>query len=160
MIEEAILAWLMAQPIHKTDVGEVDRLSRLSQVAEAIGVVSGGNKLLAASLMIQAREESGLRRDVQVGQCPPKLCDQGAARSLWQLHRPSIAPIGTWMGWAGPDYGNVLAAATQAARALRAGRAMCGNIEGAFAIYATGHSCHRETSRRRAAMAVELAGKL
>lgn len=160
MIETALIAWLMAQPIHSTDVGEPDRLSRLSQVSEAIGVVSGGNRLLAATLAVLAVEESGLRRDVHHGQCPALLCDKGKARGLWQLHRPPVVPQGVWVGWAGESYQNTLAAASQAATMLRSGLAKCKTTEGALSYYATGGSCLWMGGTDRAAKARRLAGKL
>lgn len=160
ILEEALLAWLMSRPIHKSDIGEVDRLSRLSQVAEAIGVVSGGNRLMAASLLVIADEESAFRRDVQTGNCPAHECDEGRARSAFQLHRPSTVSREAWLSWAGPDYANIFGAALQASKLLYAGRHKCGNIEGAMAYYATGGRCEWSRAKARADRVVQLAGKL
>lgn len=160
MIEFALLSWFLNQPVHSTDTSEPDRLSRLSQVSEAIGVVSAGNRLLAATLAVMAVEESGLRRDVHHGECPALLCDRGRARGLWQLHRHPVVPRDVWMGWAGDEYSNTLSAATQAAAMLRAGFARCGTQEGAISYYATGGSCRWTGASDRAEKARRLAGKL
>lgn len=160
MIEAALFSWLMAQPIHSSDRDEPDRLSRLSQVSEAIGVVSGGNRLLAATLAILAVEESGLRRDVHRGQCPDLLCDRGKARGLWQLHRPPVVSQDVWMGWAGESYQNTLASASQAANMLRAGLSKCKTTEGALSYYGTGYTCFWTGAYPRAAKARRLAGRL
>lgn len=159
-LEAAILTWLMQRPVHKSDIGEVDRLSRMSQVAEAVGVVSGGNRLMAASLLVIADEESAFRRDVQTGNCPKHECDEGRARSAYQLHRPSTVSREEWLGWAGPDYHNVLGATIQASRLLYAGRHKCGNLEGAMAYYATGGKCEWSRAKARADRVLMLAGKL
>jgi hypothetical protein len=160
-IETALLSWLLLQPVHKTDIGEPDRFSRMSQIAEAIAVVSAGNRLMAASLAIVAREESAFRRDVQEGSCPAHLCDRGAARGLPQLHRPPVVPVSVWLGWAGESYQNTLAAFSQAANMLRAGRHKCGDIDGAISYYATGGHCTAYTgAKRRADMIRQLAGRL
>lgn len=158
MIETAILAWLLAQPRHSTDIDEPDdhRLTRMSFLAESIGIASNGSRTMAAALLMLAREESGLRRDVQEGQCPPHLCDRGRARSPFQLHRPPSVPHEVWIGWAGAEYGNVQAAAIQAASMLRAGAAKCRGIAGSFAYYATGGQCRYSAAEKREAMTREI----
>lgn len=109
-IEAAILTWLLAQPVHHTDVGEPDRLSRLSQVAEAIGVVSNGNRLLAAQLLVQGSQESGWRLDVAECRCPHPLCDRNKSKGYYQL-RPLM---GNGSEWCGTSFEVQLAAATRA----------------------------------------------
>lgn len=64
------------------------------------------------------------------------------------------------MSWAGPDYENQLAAATQAANMMRFAITRCGSLEGAFGLYATGFLCDSKHSSPRAKMARELAGNL
>jgi hypothetical protein len=107
------------------------------------------------------REESGLRRDVQEGRCPPRQCDHGRARGLPQLHWPPAYPRERWIGYAGEGYGPLLLSAIQAANMLRAGRHACGDIGGAFAYYGTGGNCYvYPRAAERARMTIELAGRL
>lgn len=161
-MKAAILAFLLAQPWHVTDGAETleYRTERLGHVAAAIADVSGSNRLVAATLAITAVQESGLRRDVQLGACPAHLCDRGKAIGLWQLHQPPSVDKSVWLGWAGEGYESQRAAAERAANLLRHGLTVCGSLEGAIGLYATGLICDSKHSGPRASKARELARKL
>jgi hypothetical protein len=158
--ETFVFAWLMAQPMHVTDLdepefNEPDRLSRMSQIAEAVTIVGDGSRITVATLLVTMKRESAFRWDVQSGNCPsasrPKSeCDGGAARGLAQLHRPSAYPKERWMSWAGPEYLNLVYSLTQAKAMIDGAFSSCRSLEGAISRYATGNLCYWSGAQERA----------
>lgn len=101
-MKSAILSILLSLPVSPRDqLPElpVEREVRLTTVAAAIEstankaacfeqpapcrVVVGDRYLAASVLIVQARRESALRLDVQIGKCRPYECDRGRAVGPW-----------------------------------------------------------------------------
>lgn len=112
-----------------------DRTRLLRPVAVAISAVAR-NVTEAAALAALAKHETSLARYVLDGACYQgpvgARCDGGKARGAWQVH--------SWCRalWAGPENapGRHLAGARCAIGLLRAGRQQCGDLAGAFGVYA------------------------
>lgn len=121
-----ILLFLLAQPVSTYDRDEPadSRRARIETVAQAITLASGCDKRKAAFLAVQAVAESGLRLDVQMCQCPPKQCDKGKARGLWQLHKVPEFPS-VWHNVCGLDLYSQTVAANWTARYYRAQSLEC-----------------------------------
>ena len=92
--------------------------------ATAIAAASSGDARKAAFLTVQAVSESGLRLDVAECRCPPKQCDDGKARGLWQIHRAPAYPE-VWANACGTSLEAQLAGAGWAARYYRAQSLEC-----------------------------------
>lgn len=156
-ILEAILSYLLAQPVHKSDSDEPpeSRRERVAEVARAVVSVSGNDAGKAAFLAVQAYHESGLRRDVLSCNCPRHECDRGKARGAFQLwpipERPEI-----WSMVCGGDYASHALGASWVARYYRADTLECSFA----ALGGSRVSCGVEWARKRAKEARRLARKL
>lgn len=156
-ILEAILSYLLAQPVHKSDSDEPpeSRRERVAEVARAIASVAGKDAGKAAFLAVQAVHESGLRRDVLSCNCPRHECDRGKARGAWQLHRIPERPE-IWSLVCGGDYASHALGASWIARYYSAK-----SLECSFAALGGVHvSCGVEWARSRATEARRLARKV
>lgn len=139
-----------------------ERAARLEEIAEDIAEVAaleepgvfGTPRRSAAYLVALAWEESRFARDVDLGPCDPERvaargCDDGRARTMWQLHRLEAWP---------PRQ----EAARVALRRAQGSFMVCARQPFAFrlAAYASGN-CHggHEKSRIRVTLAERLAAR-
>lgn len=138
--EAVVLAMLVAlpgaTPTHSEDI------------ANAIAEASNGDKLLAAELATIGFFESGYLPRIQAGECRKGECDQGRARTYWQLQRTSFSRD-SWETMVGPEYEAIVIAAQTAGRVLLAGRKACRTVEGTLSWYACGR-CSWSGARYRA----------
>lgn len=177
-MKSAILAILLSfqlSPREQLPESPEDRVSRLDVVAAAIEatanraacyqrslcrVVVGDRYLAAAVLVVQARRESALRHDVQVGQCRPHECDGGRAKGLWQLHHaPWRETVEQWQSYAGEEQTGVEAAAWRTIT-LWAGGAHDGKLACGFARLAGWAVCWSDYGSDRAYETLRVAARL
>lgn len=117
-----------------------NRTARLQDIAVAIAGASA-NRTEAAALLALGEVETRFARYVSEDRChegPRGMrCDEGRSRSVWQLQRAACPSL-----WELPpgDQRATYVAAQCAVRLLRYGRAKCGSVAGAFAVYA-GRPC-------------------
>ena len=97
----------------------------ISDVAESAEGWSGTKRELATLLLTVAWHETHFSLRIHEGNCKPYECDNGRARSLWQLHVHPSLPRATWLGLAGVDVDATRRAAREAAKALTRSRNMC-----------------------------------
>lgn len=113
--QDRVYRWLASQHVSAYDKAEsvAEREERLRTIAVALAPYP---RQMRAMLLIQARAESGFRRDVQLCRCPPKQCDEGRAYGLWQSHR---RPVDTWLlgsaPWCGVELEHVQMASERVA---------------------------------------------
>jgi hypothetical protein len=157
----SILAILIAFPVNGTDTikeTKAERQSRLETLAWAMdkaalvascqGQPSDCTPILhdyytaAAVQIVQADNETRLRRDVQIGRCRPWECDKGKARGLYQLHRNGKTEK-EWMSWASLDGKELADAGYELLRRFSrtAGNGLYPNIACAFATLAESSDC-------------------
>jgi len=95
-------AWVRAAmdslPCFVEDRGDPDKAAQLDAIASAIAEVSHeaprAPREWAALLLTIGYHESTFSLRIQRGQCKPHECDNGRARSAWQLHKNLFtAPI-------------------------------------------------------------------
>jgi hypothetical protein len=95
-------AWVRAAmeslPCYVEDRGDPDKAKQLDDIAAAIAEVSReaprAPREWAALLLTIGYHESTFSLRIQRGQCKPHECDNGRARSAWQLHKNLFtAPI-------------------------------------------------------------------
>ena len=182
-MRSAILAILLSfQPSSREQLPESPegRESRLGVVAQAIESVANraacheqpdpcrtvvsDRHLAAAVLIVQARRESALRHDVQVGQCRPHECDRGRAKGTWQLHRAPTETVEQWRGYASTELEDVTSAAWRTIT-LWAGGAYRGRAQGlqlycGFCRLAGYGVCWSDYGVDRAAEALRVAARL
>ena len=127
----------------------IDREIRMTVIADAIAAAVTEAEVerpreVAAMLVAAGWWESRFALHVHEGRCRVSIgeCDHGRARSPWQLHRSARMTADEWATMNGADFEATRLAALHAARTLAAARGRCGSVEGAFALYATGSSCH------------------
>lgn len=166
---DAILAVLLSLPPSAADARETanERAQRLEVLARAIDEASaeatcaddrdpecaptwpGSQAELAALLISTGWHESAFARHVHAGACRAHECDNGRARSPWQLHASGMVPVAEWRAMAGSSADATYTAAVAAARVLASGRARCRSVSGALAAYATGGRCSWSGTRAR-----------
>ncbi len=133
---DLILAVLLTLPRFSLDAGESveERRERLTDVARAIAEVSK-NRTEAAALIAVAWHESKFSALVQANRCSElpygMRCDNGKARSLFQLHKAACPAI-----WDAPTSQHTRLGAECAIKLLRWYREQCGSKQGAFGMYA------------------------
>jgi 5-enolpyruvylshikimate-3-phosphate synthase len=178
-VSAIILAILLSFGVSKKDQlpeTNQERRERLEVVAVAIEETAnraacfqrenckpiiGDRYLAAAVLIVQARNESAFRYDVQVAQCRMRECDRGRARGLWQLHRNGV-PVEDWENYAGLERENVASGAWQTIKLWAGGSWWGGKTsrpECGFARLA-GKMCTPDVSHSRADETIKLARKI
>jgi|SRR3990172_333543 len=175
---EAILAVLLSFAVSTRDQipeTQAERTERLRVVATAIAwaadratcyeqsspcrAVLGDRELAAAVLIVQARRESSLRRDVQIGQCRPHECDRGRAKGPWQTHHaPWIESREQWQSYASLEQSHVQRAAWRTLT-LWAGASSKG-LHCGFARLAGWGVCWGDYGHDRAAETLRVAARL
>ena len=120
----------------------------------------GPKEELVAALISLAKSESEFAEHVHAGNCRPDECDGGLAASLWQIHDGEWLPNGVWNQIQGTDLDSTTQAAIWAAHFLAKGRKRCGNLRGAYALYATGKTCHWAPGIKRARYAKRILSTL
>lgn len=157
-LAEAIAAVILSLPHYWADAGEPpeDRASRAEHAADVIIEVAGNNRDMIAALIALGWHESRWSRFVFEDECekgkPGERCDDGRARSPWQMHRDACPYY-----W---ESGLLSDGAKCAFSLLRYGRSACGSYQGAFAVYA-GQRCswkggiEREATRQRMLKALQ-----
>jgi hypothetical protein len=136
-----VLNALKSLPTYFEDRGKSDEKdAQLRTVAAAIHKASGGDRQIAALLVVIAFHESALSLRIHAGACKANECDHGLAASLWQLHANGRS-LEEWATLAGQDPEATLKAATAAAQLLQALRHSCGR-ESAYILTAfAGRRC-------------------
>jgi hypothetical protein len=86
-----VRAAMESLPTYVEDRGDPDKSAQLDAIAAAIADVSRdaprSPREWAALLLTIGYHESTFSLRIQRGQCKPHECDQGRARSAWQLHK-------------------------------------------------------------------------
>jgi hypothetical protein len=140
------------------DPAPEDRARLYRPVAVAISAVAK-NRTEAAALVALAYAETRLARYVLDGYCAQgpvgARCDGGRARGAWQnwSHCKAL--------WAVPENhpSRHIEGARCAIRLLRAGRQQCGDLAGAFGVYA-GAGCKWKGGKARAKTTLAVEGRL
>lgn len=153
-----ILLWL--PPYYADEEAPEAREARLGRVAVAIH--SAGASLTCAAadaeddcrpkwrrsrtelellLLTQGFWESRYARHVHRGNCLPHECDEGRARSPWQLQRGGHLGPEVWLKINDDTQGATSLAALHAGIALSRAYSRCRTVPGAVSMYATGKRC-------------------
>ena len=166
-MEMALLVLLMQlTPWHGDVETTDDRRARMAVVVQASVIAAdktdwpGPKEELVAALIALARAETELAQHVHAGKCRPDECDGGRAATPWQIHDGPWLPKGIWKQMQGSDLQSTILAATWAAHFLAKGRYRCGNLKGAYSLYATGRTCHWAPGIKRARYARRVLSKL
>ncbi len=114
---------------------------------------TGSKKSLQVLLVVQAKYETNFAQHIHEGRCRLHLkeCDGGRAKGLWQLHAGGTVTKEEWEQFEGTSLENTKVAAWAAARVMMRSLGACkGDLEGGFAMYATGNSCTWSGAKERA----------
>lgn len=155
-----VLAAMLAQPVWYQDVADTpeQRADLLRPVAMAITLATQ-DPTEQAALVALGWHESRWARYVVEGRCKDgpdgARCDNGLARSPWQVHRYGLCRQ-AWR-YTEDDPRTLELAAECSVRLLRGAKSRCtgqhpaGDWAGAFSQYGTGARCTRPKSADRAA---------
>lgn len=166
-MQMALLLLLMRlTPWHGDTETASERRVRMDVVVQAATSAAentdwpGEKDELVTALIALARAESEFAMHIHAGKCRPDECDGGKAASLWQIHDGPWLPEGIWNQMQGTDLESTTLAATWAAHFLAKGRNQCGNLRGAYSLYATGKTCHWAPGIKRARYAKHILSRL
>src|SRR6266576_1369009 len=141
-MKELLLIFLLGLPIYQEDVDSLIKPGQLDTVAGAVAEVAGGNRRLAALLVVIGHAETGYSLRIHEGHCRPWECDHGRARGPWQTWRNGM-PAEKWAKMRGLQ--NTKEQASQARVIVENGLRICGTPRGAFAHY-MGLPCRSQNS--------------
>jgi hypothetical protein len=98
-----LFLYLLALPVAESDMGEDygQRIDRLSTIATVITEESNGNREFQAFVAVQGYHESNYALKVQLCNCDPGKCDNGAAHGYWSHHRAPRQSHVEWWGYCG-----------------------------------------------------------
>lgn len=152
-MEAAILAALQKLPTYHEDRGAEGKLEQLTVIAQAIDAASRlkspvPRDEMRGMLITIAFHESTLSLRIHAGNCKPKECDFGKARTSWQIHKNWFISEDVYERMVGLGLESTTLAATEAANALSRAWRYCSRWDGnkiamALTAYA-GRGCNPE----------------
>jgi hypothetical protein len=166
-MKASILAWLATLPWTAADKATETveaRHERMSTIAESVADASHGDRLKAAFILVQFRNETHFDRGVQVCKCTRWRCDPiktadgilFRAHSLAQVHVENFPDIAGWWSACGIESANVAVNVRVTARFYYPAQLECGYAR----LAGIRIGCNDPKSKSRAAEARRLSGKL